>query len=357
MRVAALLAVVALAVLGALLHPLAFLLGLMPFDTRALVSIVSDAKTLIADLLAWGLVALLVLMLFFVFWGRAKARTPRGPRPVTFRSGEARPRIAVGIIAYNEAEAIRDLVLGFKAQPNVAEVIVVDNNSSDATAALASAAGARVLTERNQGYGWACIRALQEGVRTPGADAVALVEGDGTFDPGDLAKFQAYLGQADLVVGTRVVHGLVEEGSQMDYFFTWGNMAVGMLLRFRFWNAQFLGTASLTDVGCTYRVVRRDALERILPDLVIGGHHFSPHMLLVALSHRLSVIEIPVTFRRRLGISKGAGASFRQGLMVGLVMIWHILAYRPRVRPRSVSAIGVPAEPEEIAVEVSHAGR
>jgi len=114
-------------------------------------------------------------------------------------------------------------------------------------------------------------------------------------------------------------------------------MAVGTLLRFRFWNAQFLGTARLTDVGCTYRVIRRDALERILPQLVVGGHHFSPHMLLVALSHRLSVIEIPVTFRRRLGTSKGAGASLRKGLIVGLVMIGHIAAYRPARHPSFVS--------------------
>jgi len=113
-------------------------------------------------------------------------------------------------------------VRGFKAQRDVIEVIVVDNNSTDATAALAAAAGARVVSERKQGYGWACIRALQEAMRTPGAEVIALAEGDGTFDPADIAKFQAYIGQAELVVGTRVVNGLVEQGSQMDYFFTWG---------------------------------------------------------------------------------------------------------------------------------------
>jgi glycosyltransferase involved in cell wall biosynthesis len=263
----------------------------------------------------------------------------------------------VGIIAYNEAEAIYDLVRDFKAQDDVIEVIVVDNNSTDSTAQLAAAAGARVVTERKQGYGWACIRALQEGALTPGADVIALAEGDGTFDPADLAKFQSYIGQADMVVGTRVVNGLVEHGSQMDYFFTWGNMAVGTLLRFRFWNAQFLGTTRLTDVGCTYRVIRRDALVQILPDLVIGGHHFSPHMLLVALSRRLSVIEIPVTFRRRLGVSKGAGASFRKGFAVGLVMIWHILAYRPGVQPRQAIAPQPLPVAEELGVEISHASR
>jgi hypothetical protein len=332
MRVGLVLTVVGLALVGALLHPLAFLLGLLPFDTQGLIGVFSEAKMLIADLLAWALVSLLGLMLFFVLRGRANARKPKGSRPVRQFHREPARRIVVGIIAYNEAEAIYDLVRDFKAQNDVIEVIVVDNNSTDPTAQLAAAAGARVVTERRQGYGWACIRALQEGALTPGAEVVALAEGDGTFDPADLAKFQSYIGQADMVVGTRVVNGLVEDGSQMDYFFTWGNMAVGTLLRFRFWNAQFLGTARLTDVGCTYRVIRRQALERILPDLVIGGDHFSPHMLLVALTHRLSLIEIPVTFRQRLGVSKGAGGSMQKGLAVGLVMIWHILTYRPMGR-------------------------
>jgi len=102
MRVGVVLAVVALALLGAMLHPLAFLLGLMPFDTRALINVVSAGKTLIADLLAWVLVTLLALMFFFVSWGRANARKRKGPRSVKLQQRERPMRIAVGIIAYNE---------------------------------------------------------------------------------------------------------------------------------------------------------------------------------------------------------------------------------------------------------------
>src|SRR5205807_2225034 len=173
-------------------------------------------------------------------------------------------------------------------------------NSEDATAALARRAGATVIQETRQGYGYACLRGLEEALKVHAADVVVLVEGDGTFAGADLKKFQAYITQADIVVGTRVVPGLVEPGSQMDYFFTWGNIAVSALLRLRFWDSQFLGAARLSDVGCTFRAIRREALERILPDLAVGGHHTSPLTTVVALHSRLRLLELPVTLRRSI---------------------------------------------------------
>jgi glycosyltransferase involved in cell wall biosynthesis len=320
------------------LHPLALLLSVMPFGSNNLQAFMTSTKSVIADILGWAVVALLIVMLLLVVRARLGSRKGGGSHGSLSPLGSS--RMAVGIIAYNEAEAIGKLVRDFRAQPGVIDVIVVDNNSSDATAELAIAGGARVVREAKQGYGFACIRALREGVLVPEADVVVLVEGDATFAASDLAKFQAYIGQADMVVGTRVVRSLVEDGSQMDYFFTWGNIAVGTLLRLRFWHPQFLGAASISDVGCTYRAIRKEALDRILPDLVVGANHFSPHMLLIALYHGLSLIEIPITLHRRVGVSKGAGRSFWAGLQVGLVMIWHIITYSP-ARPRgSTSASG-----------------
>ena len=327
MRAVVVLAVIALAIFGALLHPLALLLGVLPFDSHSVLLVLNGAKSLIADVLGWAVIALLVIMVLMVVRGRLAARPSL---PATQAPDHSfGNRIAVGIIAYNEAGAIGQLIRGFRAEEGVVEVIVIDNNSSDGTAQIATEAGARVVREPRQGYGFACIRALHETAAVPEADVAVLVEGDGTFAPEDLPKFRAYIGQADMVVGNRVVSSLVESGSQMDYFFTWGNMAVGSLLRFRFWHPQFLGTASISDVGCTYRAIRKEPLQRILPDLVVGGNTFSPHMLLVALYRGLSLIEIPVTLRRRIGESKGAGRAFWPGFKVGLGMIWHILTYSP----------------------------
>ncbi|MFQ5875323.1 MAG: hypothetical protein ACE5JL_16205 [Dehalococcoidia bacterium] len=62
----------------------------------------------------------------------------------------------------------------------------------------------------------------------------------------------------------------------------------------------------------------------------MGGNHFSPHMMMVALDRGLSIIEIPITFRHRIGKSKGASQSMQMGVKVGLAMAWHILTYAAR---------------------------
>jgi hypothetical protein len=351
-RVGLALIVVLAAILGALLHPLALLITLAPFDTRALVGFLVTLREQIADLLGWGVLALLTAMALYVTRGRLHQRPSGqvlGPASSVEGSGNQAPlppRAVVAITAYNDAEATAQAITDFRRQPGVVRVLVIDNNSTDGTAALATAAGATVIQESRQGYGYACMRGLAEGLKVSEADVIVLTEGDGTFFAEDTAKFLAYIDNADLVVGNRVVRGLIDADSQMDHFFTWGNMAVAMLLRLRFWDGRHLGPAGLMDVGCTFRAIRRPALERILPDLLVGGHHFSPHMLLVAMASDLSVIEIPIRLRRRVGESKGASQSFWKGLAVGLAMIWHITTFRlpPRSAiPTVMSDSGEPA--------------
>jgi hypothetical protein len=327
--------VVVMAVVGALLHPLSLLLGLAPFNAQAVVGFLVEVRSLIADLLGWAVLSLLAVMLLYAIRGRLGHGSPTSGVAGTSLDPELagssvpkHPGVVVAITAYNDAEATAQAVKDFRRQPGVVKVLVIDNNSTDQTAELATAAGGTVIRETRQGYGYACIRGLAEGLKIPDADVILLTEGDGTFVAEDTAKFLAYMRDADLVVGNRVVRGLVDADSQMDYFFIWGNMAVAMLLRLRFWDSRHLGPAGLTDVGCTFRAIRRPALERILPDLVVGGDHFSPHMLLVAIARGLSMIEIPIRLRRRVGQSKGASQSFRKGFLVGLVMIWHIMNFK-----------------------------
>src|SRR6266581_9216891 len=135
MRALIALAVIALVLLGALLHPLALLLSVMPFDSSSLQTALTSIKSVIADVLGWAVVALLVVMLALVIRGRLAPHRRGGSHgSVTPMSST---RMTVGIIAYNEAGAIAQLVRDFKAQPGVVDVVVVDNNSSDGTAQLA----------------------------------------------------------------------------------------------------------------------------------------------------------------------------------------------------------------------------
>lgn len=344
-----------LALAGAVLHPFGLLLRSLPVE-GPVVSVVHAASSFLAHLLLWSLLTGLAFALVLVFNGRRPARrclqgSDWGLQRMRLPWADAGlPQVVVAMTAYNHAGSIVQAVQEFLQQPGVLEVIVVDNNSTDGTAELAAAAGARVVREEQQGYGYTCIRGLKEALAVPGANVIVLVEGDGTFSARDLAKFRAYLEHADMVIGTRTVPGLVERGSQMDIFFTWGNIFIGTLLRLRFWDAHFLGKARFTDVGCTYRAIRREALACILPHLQVGGNHFSPHMLLVALAQGLGVIEIPITFWRRVGQSKGASQSLWKGLQVGLVMIWHILTYRPRWGAAAVRfPLPAPAEQERKA--------
>jgi cellulose synthase/poly-beta-1,6-N-acetylglucosamine synthase-like glycosyltransferase len=334
-RVYIALLVVALALIGAVLHPLALLLGLAPFNTRWLVSFLVELRSLIADLLGWGVLSLLAIMVLYVVRGRVTRGAQASVQEQGFDDAGASPdsKAVVAITAYNDAQATAQAVRDFLRQPHVGNVLVIDNNSTDRTAELAEAAGGTVVRETRQGYGFACIRGLSEGLKVTDADVIVLTEGDGTFFADDLAKFLDYLRHTDLVVGNRVTRGMVDTDSQMDYFFIWGNMAVAMLLRLRFWDSRHLGPAGLTDVGCTFRAIRRPALERILPDLAVGGNHFSIHMLLVAMARGLSVIEIPIRLRRRVGQSKGASQSLLKGFQVGLVMIWHIITFSVPTRP------------------------
>jgi len=248
---------------------------------------------------------------FLSNWGRAKRKVRYDPlRNV---------RVSVGLTAYNDERSIGDAVKDFRQNvKGIADVIVIDNNCTDRTAEVAKKAGAKVVREEKQGYGYACMRALREAAKGS-SDVVILCEGDGTFSAADAKKLMAYIENADMVIGTRTVVEVLDPHSQVDWFINWGNKFIARMLQTRHW-----GKVRLSDVGCTYRAIRKDALMKIMPKLREGGNAFSPHMIMVALENGLTVIEAPVTFRQRVGKSKGVGNKKLKGFGVGLRMLWLI---------------------------------
>lgn len=228
-------------------------------------------------------------------------------------------RVSVVMPAYNEEAYIATAVAEFKSVPEVDEVIVVNNNSTDNTKELAIEAGAFVVDEPKQGYGYACQRALREA----SGDLIILVEPDGTFSAKDIEKFLAYSNDFDFVIGTRTLKEIIHEGANMGKFLKWGNWVLAKMIEVLF------NGPSLTDVGCTYRLIKKEALERIKDKFSIGRSHFSPEMIILAIKSGISMIEIPVNYKPRKGSSKITGKKWA-AFKLGLMMIKTILGYKIR---------------------------
>jgi glycosyltransferase involved in cell wall biosynthesis len=226
-------------------------------------------------------------------------------------------RVSVVLPAYNEEPHIRTAIDEFFLPGVVDEVLVVDNNSRDRTAEEALRTSARVVTESSQGYGFA----LRRGMREATGDLVILAEPDGTFVGRDILKLLAYSEDFDMVCGTRTTRELIWAQANMGWFLRVGNWAVAKLL-------QILHSGpSLTDCGCTLRLIHRSALERIDGQFTVGGSHFLPEMVMLCLKGGLRVIEVPVNYRGRVGESKITG-TLKGTLTTGVRMIALVFRYR-----------------------------
>ncbi len=224
--------------------------------------------------------------------------------------------VTVVLPAYNEEDAVPKVIADIKKQKIADEILVVDNNSNDRTRELALKAGARVVAEKRQGYGFA----LRRGIHEAKGDIIILMEADNTFYAEDIQKLLVYIENVDLVLGTRTTHELIEKNANMGWFLKNGNLAIAKLLQLLWW-----GRIRLTDVGCTFRAIRKDKVKRIEPLFTVGGSHFSPDMILSALLANLRIVEIPVRYKERVGTSKITGSTTK-AMLVGLRMIWLIAA-------------------------------
>ena len=225
-------------------------------------------------------------------------------------------RVVVALTAYNDEQSIEQAVVSFRSHPLVRKVIVVDNNSGDKTQEKAAAAGARAVTETKRGYGHCVYRCFQEALRED-TELIVLCEGDMTFRAQDLEKLLAYIDHADIVNGTRIVEQLREYSTQLSTFMYYGNFFVGKLLELK-----HLGRGTFTDVGTTYKLLRRPSLKRLMPLLDPQVNlAFNAHFMDTALANGESVVECPITFHPRVGVSKGGNVNDIRAFRVGFRMI------------------------------------
>jgi cellulose synthase/poly-beta-1,6-N-acetylglucosamine synthase-like glycosyltransferase len=260
-----------------------------------------------------GMGLMLLDLLFFL--DRKRPNTP-----VRFDEPKSR-EVTVALTAYNDEDSIAEAVADFHSHRMVKRVIVVSNNSSDATFERAEASGALTFNEEFPGYGRCVHRCLSEAVRFDDTELVVLCEGDLTFRASDIDKLLAYVAHGDVVNGTRTVESLRQYTTQLTTFMYYGNIFVGKLLE-----AKHLGQCTITDVGTTYKLCRREVLTNVLPKLDPAVNlEFNAHFLDVLLAEMHTLIECPITFHQRVGVSKGGNINNLRGFKVGVRMIFGIV--------------------------------
>lgn len=233
--------------------------------------------------------------------------------------------IAVVLPTYNEKDSIADVIRRFERLGIVDDILVINNNAAHGTSAEVAATGAREIIEPRQGYG----AAIQRGLSEVDADLVCVCEPDGTFNPEDLQKLLPFTLECDFVVGSRTVSNFIWDGANMGWFLQWGNWAVAKFIEVLF------NTCYLSDVGCTFRVVSRECLATIKPDLTIDGSSFGLQMLLAAVVRKIKLVQVPVNYHPRVGHSSVTG-DFGKTVKLGMQMIAMVL--RTRIKHRRNNA-------------------
>ena len=224
--------------------------------------------------------------------------------------------IKVVIPANNEEQSI-DLVVRDIPKDLVSEVVVVNNASTDQTSQVAAAAGATVLDEPSPGYGNACLKGIryldQEGKRP---DVLVFLDGDYSDYPQEMEQVVAPILKdgMDLVIGSRTL-GRRARGS-MTFPQIFGNWLATTLMRL-FYGVRF------TDLG-PFRSIRFDKLLEIkMADQTYG---WTVEMQVKAARHQLKITEVPVNYKKRIGVSKVSG-TIKGTVMAGYKILWTIFKY------------------------------
>jgi len=245
------------------------------------------------------------------------------------------PEIFVIIPTYNEEQIVEKVINDYKNQKFVKTILVVDNHSSDKTVEIAKSCGAKVIEkEQNKGFAHSCVVGMKESLKS-NADIIVFSECDGTFSGDDLEKMVPYLNNCHMVIGTRQIQVLSEKGNQNSTFYVWGNYLLAKLIQLKFFSIQHLGVVELTDVGCMYRCIKRESLEKIVdqfskrnsdePIISSESGLFAILMTMIGIRNNLKIVEIPITFKKRVGVSKTQSDKKIRAIRYGLTFFWYII--------------------------------
>ncbi len=219
-------------------------------------------------------------------------------------------KIVAVIPAWNEAGNIGQVVTAIP-RDLCPTVVVVDNASTDATAAVAQAAGALVVHQPLRGYGYACAAGVRAAL-AQGAAVIVFLDGDYSDYPEDMPAVVGPIlaGQADLVIGSRLRTGPLPPGALPGHA-VFGNRLITAILRARF-------GVRLTDLG-PFHAIRATTLRQLgLREMTYG---WTVEMIVKAARRRARIVEVPVRYRRRLSGQSKVSGNLRASVRAG----WRIL--------------------------------
>jgi glycosyltransferase involved in cell wall biosynthesis len=221
-------------------------------------------------------------------------------------------RITVIIPALNEEVSLPKVLGCLPAY--IDRMIVVDNGSIDNTTEVALVAGAKVYQEKRQGYGWACLKGME---KSGDEDITLFIDADFS----DFAEEATSLlepivaGHADFVIGSRVL-GNAEPGA-LNFVQRYGNGLACWMMKL-FWGTSY------TDLG-PFRAISRSCLDELnMQDKTYG---WTVEMQVKAAIHRLTVCDVPVSYRQRIGVSKISG-TLKGIVMAGTKIITTLIFLR-----------------------------
>jgi len=222
--------------------------------------------------------------------------------------------ITVNIPAFNEEQSIGKVVADIPRDV-VEHVIVVNNGSTDSTVEVAKSAGAIVFTENRKGYGWACLKGIEESEKL-NTEIVVFLDGDYSDYPEEIPDVLAPIltNNMDMVIGSRVL-GKREKGSLTPQQ-VFGNWLATRLIRI-FYRARY------TDLG-PFRAIKSKALKQL--EMADKTYGWTIEMQIKAAKHKMNFCEVPVNYKKRIGVSKVSG-TVKGTVLAGIKIIFAVFKY------------------------------
>ncbi|MBA3944518.1 MAG: glycosyltransferase family 2 protein [Herpetosiphonaceae bacterium] len=219
--------------------------------------------------------------------------------------------VTIAMPAYNEAQGIASVIEHIQAVCPQAEILVINDASTDDTAAVATAAGARVISQPyNKGNG----AAVKTAIRNATGEVIMIIDADGQHDPADIPRLLEHMTEYDMVVGER------HRDSHASAFRMFGNW---LLARF----ASYVVSRPLADLTCGFRAMRADVIREFV-HLLPNGYSWPTTSLMSFAKAGYSVKFVPIAALRRTG-GRSRQKLLQNGVKFVMIILKIVMLFSP----------------------------